>query len=174
MPPKAKKQTRKMITRAISKKTGNNGSRSEDPNDANLTRNFILQEENYEVHNITTNDEPKTYNAAIKSGEANKWKEAMQAEISALIKNNTFKLEDLPTGKNVVGCKWVYKVKRNSDGSVERYKARLVAKGSSQKPGEDFTSTFAPVMGLQTLMLLLTLSCNTRRYPKCLRESRFK
>lgn len=61
------------------------------------------------------------------------WKEAMDVEYTALIKNKTWHLVPPRTGKNIIDCKWVYKVKRKSDGSIDRYKARLVAKGFKQR-----------------------------------------
>jgi len=73
------------------------------------------------------------------------WQEAMQAEYESLVKtvkNNVFKLVKLPEGRDVVDNKWVFNLKRNSDGSVQRYKARLVARGFSQQPGVDFTETY--------------------------------
>ncbi|XP_019155956.1 PREDICTED: uncharacterized protein LOC109152764 [Ipomoea nil] len=79
---------------------------------------------------ISSNYEPKTYNEAIKF---QCWKQAMQAEIQALQDNHTWTLTDLPPGKTPIGCKWVYKIKHKSDGSIERYKARLVAKGYTQQ-----------------------------------------
>jgi dephospho-CoA kinase len=57
-----------------------------------------------------------------------KWREAMNEEMSALLKNNTWEVTSLPDGKKVVGCKWVYTIKYNAQEKVERYKARLVAK----------------------------------------------
>ncbi len=57
------------------------------------------------------------------------WDKAMDEEMVALDVNRTWKLVPLPEGKKVIGCKWVYKVKHNSNGSISRYKARLVAKG---------------------------------------------
>ena len=61
-----------------------------------------------------------------------KWKQAMDVEIEALNKNNTWELVTLPIGKKPVGCKWVYTIKYQADGTIERYKARLVAKGFTQ------------------------------------------
>ena len=57
------------------------------------------------------------------------WQQAMNEELDALHKNNTWDVGDLPPGQSVVGCRWVYKIKTKADGSIERYKARLVAKG---------------------------------------------
>ena len=75
---------------------------------------------------ISSIEEPKFYHQAVTDS---KWREAMVAEISALEDNHTWVLTPLPSYKKTIGCKWVYKVKYRSDGSVERYKARLVAKG---------------------------------------------
>ena len=59
----------------------------------------------------------------------------MNADIEALELNDTWVLTDLPEHKNAIGCKWVYKIKHKSNGSIERYKARLIAKGYTQVEG---------------------------------------
>ncbi|CAM8889602.1 unnamed protein product [Rhodiola kirilowii] len=87
---------------------------------------------------VTALKEPTTYLQASKDPQ---WQEAMSLEIDALEKNKTWILTDLPQGKTVVDYKWVYKIKLNSDGSIERYKARLVAKGFTQVEGLDYHDT---------------------------------
>ena len=79
----------------------------------------------------------------------------MNAEIQALELNNTWVLTDFPQHKNVIGCKWVYKIKHRSDGSIERYKARIVAKGYTQVEGQDYLDIFYPLAKLTTVRLLL-------------------
>ncbi|KAK0589164.1 hypothetical protein LWI29_010559 [Acer saccharum] len=81
----------------------------------------------------------------------------MSAEYDALEKNGTWDLVPSHPSQNVVGCKWIFRIKRNPDGSVARYKARLVAKGFHQRPGVDFHETFSPVVKPVTVRLILTI-----------------
>ncbi|VVA37666.1 PREDICTED: Retrovirus-related Pol poly from transposon, partial [Prunus dulcis] len=74
-----------------------------------------------------------------------KWVQAIKEEMKALEKNQTWTLETIPRGKKTIGCRWVFTIKNNADGSIERYKARLVAKGYTQTYGIDYEETFAPV-----------------------------
>ena len=69
----------------------------------------------------------------------------MDAEHQVLIRNNTWHLVPPTKGKNTIDCKWVYKVKRKADGSVDRYKTHLVAKGFNQRYGIDYEDTFFPL-----------------------------
>ena len=89
-----------------------------------------------------------------------KWSQAIQEEMKALQKNKTWDLVSLPKGKRTVGCKWVFFIKHNADGSIERYKARLVAKGCTQTYGIDYQETFSPVAKLNTIRVLLSLVAN--------------
>ena len=107
---------------------------------------------------ITTHQEPTSFEEATACPEGEKWKEAMGKEMKSLNDNEVWELTSLPPGKKAIGCKWVYKVKTNSDGSLERYKARLVARGFDQKYGSDYDETFCPVVRLESLRTLIALS----------------
>ena len=87
-----------------------------------------------------------------------RWKEAMVDEYTDLLKNKTQSLVELPPDKKIIGCRWVFKVKENSDGSISRYKARLVAKGFNQRPGLDFDETLSPVVKPTTIKLVITIA----------------
>lgn len=65
------------------------------------------------------------------------WTRAIEQEIEALERNKTWDIVQLPPGKHVIGCRWVFKIKHGPDGKVDRYKARLVAKGYHQVEGID-------------------------------------
>jgi hypothetical protein len=108
-----------------------------------------------------THSEPKTAKQALKDPH---WLSAMQTEYQALTKNHTWSLVPLPPHRKAIGCKWVFRIKENADGSINKYKARLVAKGFHQKHGFDFHETFSPVIKPVTIRLILTLAV-TNKWP---------
>ncbi|MCO5549929.1 hypothetical protein L7F22_003406 [Adiantum nelumboides] len=102
-------------------------------------------------------DEPDSFEQAL---ECVQWKDVMQQEIDSIHKNHTWDLVDLPAGKKPIGTKWVFKVKRKQDGTVDRYKARLVAKGYAQKKGIDYDETFAPTSRASTVRSLVAIAAH--------------
>ena len=87
-----------------------------------------------------------------------KWQLAMQSEMQALHKNQTWDLVKLPQGKHALPCKWVYKNKITPHDGQPKYKARLVAKGFKQEQGIDFDEVFSPVVKMTTLRCVLALA----------------
>ena len=104
---------------------------------------------------ITTHTEPKTYTEAIKH---DCWKHAMQNEIIALEQTCTWQIVDLPPAVKPIGCRWIFKIKYNVDGSIERYKARLVTKGYNQIEFLDYFDTYSPVAKLTTVRFIIALT----------------
>jgi len=103
--------------------------------------------------------EPRSWREAITSVDAEQWQTAAHDEMRSLIKADVLRPVPRSVAQGrVVTSKWVFKVKRQSDGSIERYKARLVARGFSQKPGIDYDETFAPVAKFQSIRLLPALA----------------
>ena len=82
----------------------------------------------------------------------------MDREIQALEQNHTWDVTTLSPSKSPIGCKWVYKVKLNPNGIVERFKARPVAKGYTQREGLDFLETFSPIAKIVSVRVLLVLA----------------
>ena len=99
--------------------------------------------------------EPRHFQAALGIPH---WCAAMEQEIQALHKNDTWRLVSSPPGVNIIDSKWVFKVKKHADGSIERYKARLVAKGFKQWYGLDYEDMFIPIVKPTTIHLLLSLA----------------
>ncbi|CAL2268150.1 unnamed protein product [Prunus armeniaca] len=105
--------------------------------------------------------EPTSYTQASKFPN---WQVAMQEEYTALIKNQTWSLVPYTPTMNIVVCKWVFKVKRKADGTIERHKARLVAKGFNQMEGLDYDETFSLVVKPATIRTILTIALS-RNWP---------
>ena len=107
------------------------------------------------AYNVLEISEPETIEEALSSPHAKEWKQATDSEYQSLMDNDTWDLVELPDGRVAVGCRWVFKVKYDGDGKVDRFKSRLVAKGYSQRYGIDFEETFSPVVRFSSIRTLL-------------------
>ena len=107
---------------------------------------------------VTEDYEPRTYKQATTCSDSAKWLQAMKEELDILKEQDVWTVVPTPQNRNIVGCRWVYKIKRDAMGNIIRYKARLVAQGYSQQPGTDFDEIFSPVVRYDSLRLLIALS----------------
>lgn len=103
--------------------------------------------------------QPSSFEEAIRD---ENWLQAMDEEIEAIEKNDTWDLVDLPKDKNLIGVKCVYKTKLNEKGEINRFKARLVAKGFLQQPRIDFGEMFAPVARLDIVSAVLATTAQKK------------
>ncbi|GBM22853.1 Retrovirus-related Pol polyprotein from transposon TNT 1-94 [Araneus ventricosus] len=108
---------------------------------------FIIEAESF----IYETDNSGTFEEAINSRESANWKKAMESEMASHRENQTRELTNLPTGSKALLCRWVFRIKTNPDGSINKYKARLVVKGYSQRQGIDYNATYSPVAKLGTI-----------------------
>ncbi|KAJ9561022.1 hypothetical protein OSB04_006182 [Centaurea solstitialis] len=115
-----------------------------------VTREVILS--------FNVNNEPKTFKEAMSSRDASLWKEAINDEMDSIMGNGSWILADLPKGAKPIGSKWIFKIKRNPDGSISAFKARLVAKGFRQREGVDYFDTYAPVARIGSIRTLIAIS----------------
>ena len=151
------------------------------PVGANYEDNFMREVENLnpqrvrrppqrydeELYNCTEDltadiNEPCNINEAWNGRNSAEWKKATESEYESLVDNHTWDLVPPPDDKNIIGSKWVFKVKRNADGTVQKFKARLVAQGYTQSPGIDYDEVFAPVVRYTSIRTLLAVAniCN--------------
>ena len=105
-------------------------------------------------------NDPRTYKDAITCPQSSMWVNAMQDEITSMDHNGVWELVELPTGCKPIGCKWVYKTKKDSQGRIKRFKARLVAKDFTQNGGIDSTETFSPVSIKDSFIIIMALTAH--------------
>ncbi|KAL4376734.1 hypothetical protein GQ457_02G021410 [Hibiscus cannabinus] len=113
-----------------------------------------LQESDY---NVGAENDPESFSQAMSCNESKLWYDAMKDEMNSMKNNEVWDLVSLPDGVKAIGCKWVFKTKKDSKGNIERYKARLIAKGFTQREGIDYTETFNPVSKKDSLRIVLAL-----------------
>jgi hypothetical protein len=95
---------------------------------------------------IQREGDPTSFEEFMRSAYSSKWLEAMEDEIISMSINKVWDLEEILKGAKTIGCKWLYKIKCDSKGNIERFKARLMAKGFTQREDIDYTETFSPVL----------------------------
>ena len=119
---------------------------------------------NYAVDDAVRVEEPMTIEDALSSNHSKEWKSAADLEYSSLLENETWELVKLPEGRRTVGCKWVFRVKYDSEGRVKCFKGRLVAQGYSQRYGIDYDEIIAPVARLSSIRILLAFAVENNEY----------
>ena len=113
------------------------------------------------IANVSSVKEPSSYHQAKNDVQ---WVQAMNQELDALERNNTWQLTELPAGKRPIASKWVYRIKYKPDGTVDRFKARLVAKGYNQIEGIDYIDSFSPVAKIVTVRIFLAIA-SAKQWP---------
>lgn len=100
---------------------------------------------------------PRSYEETMMIQE---WRDSVNDEADAMIRNDTWYESELPKGKRAVSCKWIFTIKYLFNGKIDRRKTRLVARGFTQTYGEDYIDTFAPVAKLHTIRIVLSVATN--------------
>ncbi|GKC56600.1 putative RNA-directed DNA polymerase [Tanacetum coccineum] len=122
---------------------------------ANIARGNISKEAKAFFASLYLEEDPSNVEQTLKS---EKWKNVMDVEMDALMRNGTWDKCILPQGKKPVGCRWIFTIKYKPDGTIERYKARLVAKGYTQTYGIDYSETFSPIAKIDTIRVLFSIA----------------
>ena len=105
-----------------------------------------------------TDSDPKTLGEAQARSDWPLWKVAMDKEMDTLEKAKTWSTVPRPSNTNIVGSKWVFRIKRKADGSIDKYKARLVARGFTQIYGVDYFDTYSPVAKMASFRAILAIA----------------
>jgi hypothetical protein len=100
---------------------------------------------------------PASYKQALRGTESDHWQVAIDTECISLKERQTRSLVVKPASRKIMNNKWVFKIDRNSDGTIARYKARLVARGFTQEHGIDYTETLAPNVKFAKIRVILAL-----------------
>ena len=115
----------------------------------------FLQEHEFDIGAVE--DDLINFRQALESSKSQEWIDAMNKEIKSMKDNDVWDLVPLPEGVKPIGCKLIFKTKRDSKGDVERYKAHLVTKGYTQKECIDYKETFSPVSSNDSFRTIMAL-----------------
>ncbi|RDX91456.1 hypothetical protein CR513_26572, partial [Mucuna pruriens] len=117
---------------------------------------IVFLQEHEDVISLIEDDLMNFYQA-MQSSNPQKWIDVMKDELKSMQDNDIWILVELLKGVKPIGCKWIFKTKKDSKGNIERYKARLVAKGFTQKEGIDYKETFSPISSKDSFRTVMTL-----------------
>ena len=118
---------------------------------------YILFLQEYEIDIKLVEDDPINLQQALQSSDSHKWIDAMKDEMKSMEDKDVLNLVELPKGSKPIGCKWIFKTKRDSNGNVKRYKARIVTKGFTQREGIDYKENFSPVSTKDSFRTIMAL-----------------
>ena len=102
--------------------------------------------------------EPQTIQEVYQRPDRLQWEEVMKEELEKLIRRSTWRIVPKPEGVNIVGSKWVFRLKKDVNGNVTSHRARLVAQGFTQVHGIDFDDNFAPIARMVSIRTVLALA----------------
>ena len=125
-----------------------------------LLKNRLQHEDSLSraINNNEAVSDPRNVKEALSGPNAPEWTTAIASELASMEQHDVWELVERPPGANVIGCKWVFRIKYDSEGNIERYKARLVAQGYNQQFGVDYNEVFAPVVSYESVRCLLSLA----------------
>ena len=132
------------------------GSSAEDPSSSEDELDVLRPA--HQSLSSTHSGYPRTFREAVGKEDGEFWREAALSELQSLMENGTWEVVDAPAGCKALRSQWVFTIKHNSDGTVERYKARLVADGRGQRMGVDYHEVFSPTFKPATLRVILALA----------------
>ena len=112
------------------------------------------------IAEITFDDDPKSLKEATERSDWPEWEKAIADELALMGKYNVWDVVEEPSDANIVGCRWVFRIKRDANGKIQKYKARLVAQGFTQIYGLDFLDTFAPFSRLSAIRAVIALAAS--------------
>jgi Reverse transcriptase (RNA-dependent DNA polymerase) len=131
-----------------------------DINNRNVLNNLRSLQNCHTSHPVDT-DTP-SLKVALKSQNSDLWEAAIHEELESLREAQTRDKVEASKGAKVFPSKFVLKVKRHSDGAVERHKTRLVLIGNLQRPDIDFYDTYAPVADFAVVCIIFVIACDQK------------
>ena len=122
-----------------------------------MSDDYIIFLQEHEVDTELIEDDPINFRQTMKSLNSKKWVDAMNEEIKSMKNNDIWDLVPLSEGAKPIGCKLIFKIKRDSKDNVKRYKSHFVTKKFTQKEGIDYKETFSPIFSKDSFRIILAL-----------------